>query len=139
MRLIQNTETFLRFLCLDDVSKESSEINLFRFTRVVFGVNVNQFIPNATIRHYVNTCNLNDNAFALEYLKSLYVDDFVSRAKDVNNAFSLSKEMKFCPKSGGFIVRKWSSNSARLLQYLKQDSAFSGDFPTNSKECVHKD
>ena len=72
-------------------------------------------------------------------LKSLYVDDFVSRAKDANNAFSLSKEMKFCPKSGGFIVRKWSSNSARLLQYLKQDSAFSGDFPTNSKECVHKD
>ena len=31
---------------------------------------------------------LNDNALALELLKSLYVDDFVSGAKDVNNAFS---------------------------------------------------
>ena len=38
--------------------------------------------------------------------------------------------------SGGFNMRKWNSNSASLLQSLKQDSAFSGDFRTNSKECV---
>ena len=95
MRLIQNTETFnLRFLCVDDVNKESTEIELLRFTRVVFGVNTSPFILNATIRHHVNTFMLNDNAFALELLKSLYVDDLVSGAKDVNNAFSLSKPDK---------------------------------------------
>ena len=75
MRLIQNTETFnLRFLCVDDVNKESTETELLRFTRVVFGVNASPFILNATIRHRVNTFMLNDNAFALELLKSLYVD-----------------------------------------------------------------
>ena len=95
MRLIQNTETFnLRFLCVDDVNKESTEIELLRFTRVVFGVNASPFILNATIRHHDNTFMLNDNAFALELLKSLYVDDLVSGAKDVNNAFSLSKPDK---------------------------------------------
>ena len=35
-------------------------------------------------------------------------------------------------------MRKWNSNSASLLQSLKQDSAFSGDFATNSKECVQE-
>ena len=74
---------FLPFLWLDDVDKESPEIKLLRFTRVVFGVNASPFILNVTIRHHVNTCMLNDNAFALELLKSLYVDEFVSGAKDV--------------------------------------------------------
>ena len=90
-------------------------------TRVVFGVNASPFILNATIRHHVNTCMLNDNSFALELLKSLYMDDFVSGAKDVNNAFSLSKEIELCLKSGRFSTRKWNSNSASLLQSLKQD------------------
>ena len=69
---------FLRFLWVDDVDQESPEIKLLHFKRVVFGVNASPFILNATIRHHVNTCMLNDNALALELLKSLYVDDFVS-------------------------------------------------------------
>ena len=123
----------LRFLWVDDVNKESPEIKLIRFTRVVFGVNASPFILNATIRHHVNTCMLNENAFALEFLKSLYVDDFASGAKDVNNTFSLSKEIKLCPKSGGFNITKRNSNSASLFQSLKQDAAFSGGFSTSSK------
>ena len=43
--MIQNTETFYDFYAwLDDVNKESPEIKLFRFTRVVFGVNASPFI-----------------------------------------------------------------------------------------------
>ena len=82
---------------------------------------------------------LHDNALALELLKSLYVDDFVSGAKDVNNAFSLSKEIKLCLKSGGLNMRKWKSNSASPLQFLKQDATFFGDFAINSKKCVQEE
>ena len=56
---------FLQFLWLDDVNKESPEIKLLRFTRVVFGVNASPFILNATIRHHVNTCMLNENLMLL--------------------------------------------------------------------------
>ena len=43
--MIQNTETFYDFYAwLDDVNKESPEIKLFRFTRVVVGVNASPFI-----------------------------------------------------------------------------------------------
>ena len=48
-------------------------------------------------------------------------------------------QIKICLRSGGFNKRKWSSNSTSLLQSLKQDSAFSGDFATNSKECVQEE
>ena len=48
-------------------------------------------------------CMLNDNAFATCALKSLYVGDFACGAKDMNSAFSLSKEIKLCLKSGGSI------------------------------------
>ena len=75
----------------------------------------------------------------LVLLKSLYVGDFVCGAKNMNSAFSLSREIKLCLKSGGFNIRKWNSNSASLLQSLKQESAFSGDFATNSKECVQEE
>ena len=36
-------------------------------------------------------------------------------------------------------MKKWKNNSASLLQSLKQDSAFRGDFATNSKECVQEE
>ena len=43
--MIQNTETFCDFYAwLDDVNRESPEIKLFRFTRVVFGVNASPLI-----------------------------------------------------------------------------------------------
>ena len=69
----------------------------------------------------------------LVLLKSLYVGDFACGAKDMNSAFSLSKEIKLCPRSGRFNMRKRDSNSVSLLQSLKQDAAFSRDFATNSK------
>ena len=75
----------------------------------------------------------------LVLLKSLYVGDFVCGVKDINSAFSLSKEIKLCLKSGGFNIRKWNGHSASLLQSLKQDVAFFGGFATNSKECVQEE
>ena len=54
----------------------------------------------------------------------------------MNNAFSLSKEIKLCLKSGGFNMRKWNSNSASLLHSLKHNPGCSAAFATNSKECI---
>ena len=46
---------FLRFLWIDDLDKESPEVMVMRFARVVFGVNSSPFILNATIRHHLKT------------------------------------------------------------------------------------
>ena len=130
---------FLRFLWVDDVNKESPEVMLLRFARVVFGVNSSPFILNATIRHNVNTCLPVDSALTRELLKSLHVDDYVSGACDVDSAFTLSKEIRFCLKSGGFNMRKWSSNSEDLMRSLERDETFSEDFAKNSGESVEEE
>ena len=46
---------FVRFLWVEDPNKESTEVMVLRFARVVFGVNSSPFILNATIRHHLNT------------------------------------------------------------------------------------
>ncbi|KAK2549503.1 hypothetical protein P5673_030047, partial [Acropora cervicornis] len=87
-------------------------------------------------KHHLNTCLPVDSALARELLKSLYVDDYVSGKGDVGSAFTLSKEIKLCLKSGGFNMRKWSSNSESLLRSLEQDEAFSDDFEKSNRPKV---
>ncbi|XP_068757952.1 uncharacterized protein [Montipora capricornis] len=111
---------FARFLWVKDPNKESLEVMALCFAHVVFGVNFSPFILNDIIRHHLNTCLPVYSALARELLKTLYVDDYVSGNGDMNSAFKLSKEIKLCLKSGGFNMRKWSSNSESVLRLLKK-------------------
>ena len=45
----------LRFLWIDDITKDNPEIVIRRFTRVVFGVNSSPFLLNGTISRHVNS------------------------------------------------------------------------------------
>ena len=65
---------FLRFLWIDDITKDNPEIVIRRFTRVVFGVNSSPFLLNGTISHHINSYKDIDPDFVEEVLKSLYVD-----------------------------------------------------------------
>ena len=130
---------FLRFLWIDDLDKENPEVMVMRFARVVFGVSSSPFILNPTIRHHLNTCLPVDSALARELLKSLYVDDYVSGDGDVDSAFVLSKKIKLCLKSGGFNMRKWNSNSERLLRALQEDEAFREDFDKSDEYGVKEE
>ena len=130
---------FLRFLWVDDLDKESPELMVMRFARVVFGVNSSPFILNATIRHHLNTCLPVDSPLTRELLKSLYVDDYVSGDGDVGSAFILSKKIKLCLKSGGFNMRKWNSNSEELLKALQEDETFHEDFDKSDGDGVEEE
>ena len=130
---------FVRFLWVDDVNKQNPEVMVLRFARVVFGVNSSPFILNATIRHHVNTCLPVDSVLSRELLKSLYVDDYVSGDCDVDSAFALCKDVKLCLRSGGFNMRKWSSNSEGLMRSLEQDEAFSEDFAKSGRDSVEEE
>ena len=85
---------------------------------MVFGVNASPFILNPTIRHHVSTC-IPDDSTHKELLKSFYFDDYGPGVSDRNNASALSKEIKLWLKSGGFNMRKWSSNSESLMTLSK--------------------
>lgn len=58
----------LRFLWVDNIAKEESEVVALRFTRVVFGVTSSPFLLNATIRHHLEGNSIGRHVEASEFL-----------------------------------------------------------------------
>lgn len=110
----------LRFLWIDDLEKEDPELVIYRFCRVVFGVNASPFLLNATLQRHINHYRA-DDTFVENLLQSFYVDDLVSGERDEEEAFWLYKKSKSCLAEGGFHLRKWVSNSQELLERIQDD------------------
>ena len=43
----------MRFLWVDDINSEDPNIVIYRFCRVIFGMNCSPFLLNATLKHHV--------------------------------------------------------------------------------------
>lgn len=121
----------LRFLWVDDVSKENPRIVAFRFTRVVFGVSSSPFLLNATIRYHLEA-HLESHPVVVErLLNSFYVDDVITGASTEGEAFSLYQASKEILGEGGFNLRKFATNAVMLQ--MKIDSCES---PSQGEETV---
>ena len=105
----------LRFLWVDDPTREVPRIVLKRFNRVVFVVTSSPFLLNGTIRHHVTSYESEDPQFVNEFLNALYVDDFNGGKNNDSEAFELYSKarsrMKWrfnlerAPWWGGFFER----------------------------------
>ena len=51
----QHDRDVLRFLWIDDTNKADPEVQVYRFTRVVFGVSSSPFLLNATIQYHLES------------------------------------------------------------------------------------
>ena len=97
-----------------DIEAGRSEIEVYRFSRVVFGLNASPFLLNATLRHHALKYQEADPKFVQRLLESFYVDDFVSGEGTVNKAFELYEKTSSRMVQGGFRLRKWLTNSSKL-------------------------
>ena len=104
----------LRFLWVDDISKQVPEVVVLRFTRVVFGVSSSPFLLNATIRHHMENYSTAFPEFVKMFLRSIYVDDVSYGADDVDSAYELYPKSKTTLAEGGFNLRKFVTNSVTL-------------------------
>ena len=111
----------LRFLWVDDPTSEAKRIVVKRFNRVVFGVTSSPFLLNGTIRHDVTHYESEDPLFVNEFLNSLYVDDFNGGKISDSEAFELYSKAKCRMRDGGFNLRKWISNSQKLMEWIDQE------------------
>eukprot|EP00731_Ephydatia_muelleri_P025526 Em0017g609a len=116
---------FLRFLWVDDPTKEEPSLVSYRFTRVVFGVNASPFLLNATLRHHLELHSESHRDLDPKVLRSIYVDDIVTGSGSNEEAYELYAGAKALLKAGAFNLRKFSTNS-RSLQATN-----------NSEEAVH--
>ena len=104
----------LRFLWVDDVAKDEPEICAYRFTRVVFGVSSSPFLLNATVRYHLESFRGTNETVVERLLKSTYVDDIISGADTIDEAFELYTQAKEIFRKGGFNLRKFLTNCQPL-------------------------
>ena len=68
----------LRFIWVDDAFKESPDLRIYRFARVVFGVSASPFLLNATIQMHLERYLDTNKDVVRRLLHSTYVDDIIS-------------------------------------------------------------
>ena len=116
----------LRFLWIDDISKENPRLIVKRFARVVFGVNASPFLLNGTLKHRISRYMEVDPEFVAKMLQSLYVDDLNTGVDGVLDGFEFYGKAKSRMKEGGFNLREWMSNSSELLRLINESKGSSG-------------
>ena len=131
---------FLRFLWFDDVYDPTSKVVVYRFCRVVFGLNASPFHLNATLRHHISKFKDEDADFVRRMIESFYVDDLVTGKDDTGKAFTLYKGSKDRLARGGFKLRKWKTNDEVLRGLIAQDENHKSadESVTNEEETYAK-
>ena len=115
----------LRFLWIQNSNAQPVEVITLRFTHVVFGVNCSPFLLNATIRHHMETYKSTDPEFVKKFLLSIYVDDVSFGSDGVQSTYDLYMKAKSRLKEGGFLLRKFITNSEELRHLIATNEQLS--------------
>ena len=110
----------LRFLWVNNVDSEQVDPVVYRFCRVVFGVNCSPFLLNATLQYHLDTFAEIDPKFVRIMKRSFYVDDLVTGDKTTQAASEMHDKAKERLQLGGFKLRKWLTNSGELREKVQQ-------------------
>ncbi|GFW19975.1 integrase catalytic domain-containing protein [Trichonephila clavipes] len=113
----------LDFLFPDIRSNQTDpyKFQVYRFKRVMFGVNVSPFLLSATIKHHIENYREQYPA-ATEMLDTcLYVDDVISGADDISQALKVSKDSETIMKNASMKLRKWNSNDQTLMRTWERE------------------
>ncbi|GFT22448.1 uncharacterized protein TNCV_3274171 [Trichonephila clavipes] len=101
------------------IDLESKRLDIFRMTRVLFGVKSSQFLLAATIKHHLKKyVDIFPDTFN-HLNQSLYVDDFLCGNDSVQAALTTCIESKQMLEDASMDLRKWRTNSSELNQRLK--------------------
>ena len=103
---------FLRFLWREG---DDETLIVYRFLRVVFGINSSPFLLNGTILHHMKNYLMNWKELVEKFLRDLYVDDSTVGVSSVEEGVEFYEFSKQSMSEGGFHLRKWFSNSYELM------------------------
>ncbi|GFX35373.1 uncharacterized protein TNCV_101801 [Trichonephila clavipes] len=91
-------------------------VQVYRFNRVLFGVNASPFLLAATIKTHIGKYmeTYPDTVRTLDHC--FYVDDLVTGEDDAKSAFDLSSKAAKIMSEAGMNLRKWISNDCELMK-----------------------
>ena len=108
---------------------------MYRFARVIFGLNSSPFWLNRTLKvHFSKLLHqqIHEDFILEKLLRDIYVDDLASNFKE-EKRFSIYKTSKDILPMGGFELRKWNTNCERLQDFINNDTKEAID-----ENCIKK-
>jgi len=106
-----------RFLWLKDVNKSPTEenIDIYRFTRVPFGIVSSPFLLGAVIKHHFSLRNNTTDTS-----KDIYVDNLITGAESKEEAQRLYCDTKEQFAEISMNLRDWNTNSKEINQHFPE-------------------
>lgn len=110
----------VRFLWLKDPAKEptSDNIEIYRFTRVAFGIISSPFLLNATINYHAEK---NPNEYTQIIKTNLYADNLVTGLPSNVDPIHFYQTTKNFFASMGMNLTKWATNEKQLQSKIPKD------------------
>ena len=108
-----------RFLWLKDPTKPPTKDNLqiYRFTRVPFGVISSPFLLGATILHHLEQ---GGTPTSKKIMKHMYVDNLLTGVNSSKEAREFNSESKEVFQESSMNLREWGSNSKDFLKSIPE-------------------
>ena len=95
-------------------TNEDKDIEIYRFTRALFGLAPSPFLLNGVLQAHLDTWEKDRPGVVAELRKSLYVDDLVSGGRTVQQAQQNKQESTDILHDATFQLHKWNSNHREL-------------------------
>ena len=122
IRVSKGDRDVLRFLWINDIDSENPEIVIYRYTRVVFGLNCSPFLLGATLSHHVSNYEFENPKVGEKLKQSLYVDDVVFGAETPAEVYELYKETKLCLSKGSFHLHKFQCSDRETQKLIESEN-----------------
>ena len=106
-----NDRKMLRFLWFDDIYDDYPVIKVYQFCRLPFGLTPSPAVLSTIILHHLSKFKEQEPEVVSLLSESLYIDDFAGGANEDDEAVRIQRTSKHIMNEGGFILRKWYSNS----------------------------
>lgn len=123
----------VHFLWFDKPEQDRPKMVQFRFNRLLFGLRPSPSILGATIAHHLSLYKQSEPEMTALLEKSLYVDDLLSGAGNDEKTLEIYHKSKRIMADGGFDLRKWNSNSPKVMSEISNSERPRQDSITPSK------
>ena len=107
----------------------------YKMTRLTFVVNSSPFLVIGTVQHHAKKSKEKFPEASETVLSGMYVDDCLTGSENENKAVILQQSLGTMMQEGGFLLRKWASNSEFVFSHIKpEDRAPTSTIDFNERE-----
>ncbi|XP_055604946.1 uncharacterized protein LOC129753177 [Uranotaenia lowii] len=98
------------------------EINVYEMNTVTYGTKPAPFLATRALKQLAIDERENYSKAAQVLCNDVYMDDVITGADTTEEAIILRQELDSIMKAGGFLLRKWASNSPEVLKGVSQQN-----------------